>query len=166
MFEPITLNQSVASLTDDQWDAVKDHFDCRRRRKHSIRNVIDAILYVIDKDIHWRMLPGQFAPWQTVYYYYDKWKKDGAWRSVLDVLPDDIRIKAIASAYASPYPTVDVHVIKTQAQPGTAHIHSFPATSEAKPEKPPRDPVPHRSYSWILRDFLTPEEDASQNQAA
>ena len=66
-----TIGQETR-LTDYQWDAIKDMFDCRRKRKHSIREVIDAILYVFDHEIHWRMLPKSFAPWQTVYYYYDK----------------------------------------------------------------------------------------------
>ena len=33
----------------------------------------------------WRMLPGGFAPWQTVYYYFRTWKKRGAIERLLSV---------------------------------------------------------------------------------
>ena len=165
MFEPLTLAHTSATLTDDQWDAVKDFFDCRRKRKHTIRGIINAILHVIDNDTHWRMLPRQFAPWQTVYYYYDKWKKDGTWQRVLERLPDDIRQKAMASAYASPYPNIDVHVIKTHVQPEKAQIHSISVNHDASSDEAEASKE-QRPYTWILQDFLTPEEESSRNQAA
>ena len=34
------------------------------------RAVVDAILYVIRTGCSWRQLPGDFPPWQTVYWYF------------------------------------------------------------------------------------------------
>ena len=159
MTEPLTSIRNLTTLNDEQWDAVKDLFDCRRKRKHTLRGVIDAILYVALEDIHWRMLPREFAPWQTVYYYYDKWKKTGIWNRVLEVLPDDIRRKANMSAYVSPYHTVDVHVIKAGPQPAKAEIHSN-ESDESEHAKA------QRTYAWILREFFDTEETPTHNQAA
>ena len=142
----ISLKEEVF-LTDSQWDMIKDLFDCRRKRKHSIRGVIDAILFVFENDIHWRMLPKTYAPWQTVYYYYDKWRKSGIWARVLQVLPDDLRVKIITASHASPYPSIPVHILKPRPFPQKAHIH----TIDIKRERPVED---HTSYSWILRNFL------------
>ena len=149
-----TLGADV-QLTDHQWDAIKDLFDCRRKRKHSIREVIDAILYVFDNDIHWRMLPKSFAPWQTVYYYYDKWRKTGVWQNILHVLPEDLRVKIITSSHTSPYPNVQVHVLKPRPFPKQAQIH----TIDIKRERPARD---YSSYSWVLRNFLADEPSADE----
>ena len=30
----------------------------------------------------WRDLPGEFPPWQTVYWYYQKWVQDGTWENI------------------------------------------------------------------------------------
>ena len=108
-------------LSDAQWDLIKDYFNCRRKRKHTIRGVIDAILYVLHSDTNWRMLPREFAPWQTVYYYYDKWTKSGLWDRVMELLPDEVRpaarpsspavlnwssARSIANRHAASYPSL------------------------------------------------------------
>ena len=40
-----------------------------RPRRASSRELINAILYVLRGGIAWRLLPHDFPPWQTVYYY-------------------------------------------------------------------------------------------------
>ena len=30
----------------------------------------------------WRDLPSDFPPWQTVYWYYQKWETDGTWNNI------------------------------------------------------------------------------------
>ena len=168
MIEPVVLTEKSIALTDSQWDAIKDLFDCRRKRKHSIRGIINAVLYVVHNDIHWRMLPKHYAPWQTVYYYFDKWRKTGVWQRVLDAMPDDIRQKAIASSFVSPYPTVDLKVYhptlqprRAQVHPGGAQIYTVEAGSSLTPEQ-----RQERRYAWVLRDFLGSDDDSTHNQAA
>ena len=155
----LTLRQDYATLTDDQWDAIKDLFDCRRKRKHTIRGIIDAILYVAIEDIHWRMLPKHFAPWQTVYYYYDKWKKSGVWARVLEALPEDIRRKARFSSFVAIYPSVGVRAIETTRAPERARIHH-------RDEVRPAHAVPVHPYTWILREMFDTEETPTPNPAA
>lgn len=149
------------ALTDAQWEAIQDLFDCRRKRKHSIRGILNAVLYIVHNDTHWRMLPKNYAPWQTVYYYFDKWRKTGVWQRVLAVLPDDIRQKAIASAFVSPYPTVNLTTYQQNApQPGRAQIHTVEAGSSLS-----REQRLERRYAWVLKDFLG-DDDSPKNQAA
>lgn len=50
-----------------------------RPRDTSIRDVINGILYVLNTDCSWRKLPTELLPWQTVYDYYNKWRKNGTW---------------------------------------------------------------------------------------
>nr|WP_239466204.1 hypothetical protein [Bacteroides gallinaceum] len=40
------------------------------------------------------MLPSDFAPWQTVYYYFRKWKLGGVFEEVMDALHFLIRKQA------------------------------------------------------------------------
>ena len=65
-------------LTDDQWEVIKQFVNWQRKRKLSLREVFDAILYVTRTGLQWRNLEQtNFPKWQSVYYYFDKWKKDG-----------------------------------------------------------------------------------------
>lgn len=55
-----------------------------RFRKYSLRSVFDGILYIVKTGVQWRMLPSDFAPWQTVYYYFSKWKNEGLLEEIFD----------------------------------------------------------------------------------
>jgi len=64
-----------------------------RKRKHTLRNIMNAILYTLKSGCQWRMLPKNFAPWQSVYYYFRKWKNEGVIEELLDALRSHIRQK-------------------------------------------------------------------------
>ncbi len=157
-------------ITDAQWDAVKDLFDCRRKRKHTIREIIDAILYVFDNDVNWRMLPKTYPPWQTVYYYFDKWRKTGVLHQVLTVLPDDIRVKIVKSSFSAPYSKVQVRALPAQdSYPEKAYIHNIEIRREAPRHEVRREKtyMNRNEYSWLLRSFLDEEEEPpTHNRAA
>lgn len=38
-----------------------------------MRSIWNAVLHVVKTGCQWRMLPANFAKWQLVYYYYNKW---------------------------------------------------------------------------------------------
>ena len=61
-------------LSETQWQFIKKTLQLgERKRKHSLRSVWNAILYLVKTGCQWRMLPANFAKWQLVYYYYKKW---------------------------------------------------------------------------------------------
>jgi putative transposase len=75
-----------SDLTDSQWHKVKAVLNTSRHRQHDLRrDILDAIFYVVKTGCQWRMLPGRFAPWQTVYYYLRTWKKRGVIERLLSV---------------------------------------------------------------------------------
>ena len=47
---------------------------------------MNAILYINRTGCQWRMLPSNFAPWQTVYYYFRKWKLEGVIEDIMDTI--------------------------------------------------------------------------------
>ncbi len=63
------------NLTDSQWEVMSKMIDDKRKRKHSLRWIVDAILYVTKGGIQWRLLPIDFPKWQLVYYYFRKWSQ-------------------------------------------------------------------------------------------
>ena len=50
-----------------------------RPRTHSLRDILDAIFYVLRTGCPWRYLPTNFPPWQTVYYHLRRWRLQGRW---------------------------------------------------------------------------------------
>ena len=44
---------------------------------HSLRQVVNAILYVGRTGCPWRYLPAGYPPWPTVYGYFARWRDDG-----------------------------------------------------------------------------------------
>jgi len=64
-------------LTDSQWENIKEYLPIQRKRKYDLRDIIDAIFWILRIGSQWRNLPESFPPWKSVYYYFSKWKKDG-----------------------------------------------------------------------------------------
>jgi putative transposase len=50
-----------------------------RHRKVDIRQVVNAINYLERTGCAWDMLPHDFPPHQTVYWYFSQWRDDGTW---------------------------------------------------------------------------------------
>ena len=63
-------------LTDNQWSKIEKLFD-NRKRKHSQRAIVHALLYITKSGIQWRMLPKEYPKWQLVYCYFRKWTCEG-----------------------------------------------------------------------------------------
>ena len=82
-------------LTEKQWQVIKNILEPQaRNRKHPLKEIMNAILYINKTGCQWRMLPSDFAPWQTVYYYFRKWKLEGVFEEVMDALHSLIRKQA------------------------------------------------------------------------
>lgn len=55
-------------------------------RKHELREIVNAILYVCRTGIAWEYLPHDFPPCKTVYDDYAKWEADGTTETLHDLL--------------------------------------------------------------------------------
>ena len=82
--------QYTSSLTDEQWGLVKPLIPSARtggtKRTTSMRRVVDAVLYLTKNGCTWRDLPGDFPPHPTVYAHFSRWRDDGTWKAIYDVL--------------------------------------------------------------------------------
>lgn len=65
-----------------------------RPRAHPLRDIIDAIRYVLRTGCQWRALPHEYPPWQTVYHYFRAWRLDGTWERLNDDLREEVRARA------------------------------------------------------------------------
>jgi putative transposase len=63
-----------------------------RPRTVNMMSVIQGILYVLMSSCAWRLMPKEYPPSSTVYYYFSKWCKDGTWKQVHDHLVEWVRV--------------------------------------------------------------------------
>ena len=80
-------------LTDSQWQVIKEFVNTERKRKHDLRPMVNALLYVVKTGCQWRMLPLEYPKWQTVYYYFNQWKHNGVYDAMQQALVKNIRVK-------------------------------------------------------------------------
>ena len=71
------MKRYPTDLTNSQWQIIKSSFNWQRKRRHSLRRVLDAVLYLVKTGCQWRQLPLDFPAWQLVYYYFRRWKRSG-----------------------------------------------------------------------------------------
>lgn len=85
-----------SDLTDLQWALIERLLpppaETGRPEEHPRRNIVDRILYVAWAGGSWRQLPGDYPPWQTVYWHFARWEKEGVTPAVDDALRARLRI--------------------------------------------------------------------------
>ena len=57
-----------------------------------MREVLNAIFYVLRSGCPWDMLPHDLPPKSTVYDYFAQWRDDGTWQKILDSLRRLVRV--------------------------------------------------------------------------
>ena len=85
----------TSDLTDTEWNLIDYCFPkpskIGRPREHEVREVVNAIFYLVKTACQWRNLPTHFAPWATVYHYFRTWKRNGLWERIHDHLREQVR---------------------------------------------------------------------------
>lgn len=91
------MNQQLypTDMTDSQWDIIQQMIPPAksggRPRTLDMRQVINAIFYLVVSGIQWRMLPKDYPKWQSVYYYFRIWRDNGSWQQMHDTLRAEVR---------------------------------------------------------------------------
>ena len=84
-----------SDTSDEQWALIEPLLPVAgaggRPEKHSRRDVVDAILYVVRAGCAWRALPADFPPWQTVYWYFNRWEQQRVTEKILPVVRGQLR---------------------------------------------------------------------------
>ena len=83
------MKKYPTTITDSQWKVIKKFLNIKRKRKHSLRRMLNAIFYLLKTGCQWSMLPHNFPKWQSVYYYFKQWTMNG--------VIEKIRIKLVTT---------------------------------------------------------------------
>ena len=92
-------------LSDAEWECLKLHVPAPSKRgrpkTHTTRQILNAIFYVLKSGCAWRLLPREFPPWETVYWWFRRWRIDGTWERLNGALRERLRIHLGRNAHPS-----------------------------------------------------------------
>ena len=86
-----------SDITDAQWALIEPHlpiYPGGRPRTTDLRDVVDAVFYILRTGCQWRYLPKDFPPKSTVWRYFDEWRHNGTFDTIHDLLRKKVRSAA------------------------------------------------------------------------
>lgn len=82
-------------LNDNEWELIKQYLPCSknigRPIKVDLREILNAIFYQLKTGGPWNFIPKNFPPKGTVYWYFQKYQKDGTIENLHKIFRDKIR---------------------------------------------------------------------------
>jgi putative transposase len=92
-------------LSDAEWECLKFHVPPPSKRgrpkTHTTREIFNAIFYILKSGCPWRLLPQNFPPWETVYWWFRRWRIDGTFERLDAALRERLRTRLGRNAHPS-----------------------------------------------------------------
>jgi transposase len=112
----MTREPYPTDLTDAEWSSLAPYLPAPktggRPRRHAVRDILNAIFYILRSGCAWRLMPHDLPPWKTVYHYFRLWRVQGIWQRLHAALHAATRVKM----GRDPHPTaaiIDSQSVKT-----------------------------------------------------
>jgi len=94
--DPLSI-AGLPALTPARWERIAPLLPPERTagrpfRQH--RQILEGMLRVMTAGTSWRQMPPEFGPWQTIYYRFQRWKREGLWEQIRTILlaPDELSL--------------------------------------------------------------------------
>lgn len=107
----------TSDLSDAAWHMLQVLLPVKSTRRGrpltiDLREAVNGMLYLAKTGCQWQNLPREFPKWQSIYYHYRKWCRDGTWERINRALVYQARTQA----NRCPYPSaaiIDSQSVKT-----------------------------------------------------
>ena len=117
----MTRKPYPSDLSDSEWEIVKPLLpqakNRGRKRETDQREIVNAILYLLNEGCKWRSLPHDFPHWSTVRTYFDRWRRKKVWCRLNHVLREQLRIAEGRNSHPSAG-SIDSQSVKTTEKRG------------------------------------------------
>ena len=106
----------ASDVTDEEWGLIEAVLPPRKKlgrpRTTELREVVNALLYMLTTGCQWRQLPKEFPPYSTVQRFFYRWRDEGLWQTINhDLL---MRVREASGREASPSAgVIDSQSVKT-----------------------------------------------------
>lgn len=114
-----------SDMSDREWERLEVYFPkyggyCRRR-KYSYRSIINGIRYIERTGCQWRYLPADYPPWDLVYHYHRKWRKEDKCENMMRDFREELRKREGRTAEPS-VAIIDSRSVKTAQKGGNVDM--------------------------------------------
>ena len=80
------MKEQFEELTDFQWEVIEHLFPEQKICKHNLRDVLNGIFWLLRTGSQWRNMESKYPPWSAVYHHFRKWKRDGRYEKMNQLL--------------------------------------------------------------------------------
>jgi transposase len=128
--------QYPSDVSDEEWAFVVPYLTLMKedapQREHSLREVFNALRYVVKTGCHWRFLPHDLPPWPAVYQQAQRWLAAG----VFEAMVQDLRRLLRVAAGREPEPSAAILDSRTlQSTPESGHRAGYDGAKRRKGSK-------------------------------
>lgn len=110
-----------SDISDREWSIIEPLLPKSksrgRKRNTDLREVVNAIFYLLEEGCQWRALPHDLPHWSTVRRYFDKWNKSRMWYQINRLLTEELRQQQGRESQPSAA-SIDSQSVKTTGKRG------------------------------------------------
>ena len=131
-----TRKSYPSDISDTEWEFLLPYLTLTKQdapqRAHDLREVFNAVRYLVRTGCHWRMLPHDFPDWTVVYQQVRRWMEAG----VFEQAAHDLRIISRLVAERNPQPSATILDARTmQSTPESGERAGYDGAKKKKGSK-------------------------------
>jgi transposase len=84
-----------SDVSNQEWEILRQLLpepSFEGNRQYELREIVNAIYYVIRTGAAWRYVPKDLPHWETAYHYFTLWKNTGVWQQANNTLMKRLRV--------------------------------------------------------------------------
>src|SRR5215212_9030031 len=85
-----------SDVTDEEWEFVTPYLTLMSedapQREHDLREVFNAMRWIVRTGSPWRYMPNDLPPWEAVYQQTQRWLKAGVFEAMVHDLREVLRL--------------------------------------------------------------------------
>ena len=151
-----------SDVSDEEWSFVAPYLILfpldAGQRKHSLREVFNAVRYVVRSGCPWRMLPNDLPPWSLVYQQMQRWLAAGCFEDMVHDLRVLLRLANGRKAHPSAVIMDSRTIQSTPSSTGTGY-------DGAKRKKGAKVHMAVDTLGHLLALHVTPANEQDRSQA-